>query len=149
MSAFDRVAAILFEPATSVLLLYVVLLLVLACFRSQSFSLAIHDQVAHEAETSSLNLYAAVGLPVLGSLMLLALFFFLDIMFYFLVLLFGVSAFGAVSMFVHPSVRSLRLSLFPRVPEIQAFSCRGKTHSFAVFDTLVCMSCAGGEGERS
>ncbi len=139
MSAFDRVVALLFEPSTSLLIVYVILLQVLSCYRSQSFALNVHEQVAHEAETSSLNIYAAVALPVIGSVMLMVLFFFLNIMFYFLVLLFGVSALGAMMMFAYPSVRAMRVSMFPRISEVQSFRCRGKTHSIAVFDTAVCM----------
>ncbi len=88
-TAFDRLAGVFFEPSTTLLLLGDVLLLVLAAYRSQSFSLAVHEQVAHEAESSHLNVYAAVAIPLVGSAVLVALFFFLDKMFLFLVLLFG------------------------------------------------------------
>ncbi len=88
-SAFERLCFVFLEPSTTLLLVAVVAILVLASYRSQSFSLALQDIVAHEAETSTLNVYAAIAIPIAGSLMLLALFFFLDMMYYFLVVLFG------------------------------------------------------------
>jgi signal peptide peptidase-like protein 2B len=142
-TAHTRLAGVFFEPSTTLLLLGDVLLLILACYRSQSFSLAVHEQVAQEAENSPINVYAAVVIPIAGSVMLLALFFFLDKMFYFLVVLFGLSAFTSMMMFVHPTVVQARRYLFPRLAEEQTFSIRGRSCRLPVFDLLVCGACAG------
>jgi signal peptide peptidase-like protein 2B len=135
MAVFDRLSAIFLEPSTILLVMFVVWLLALSCYRSQSFASVFHQQIAEETE-SSVSIYAAIIIPVVGSLVLLALFFFLNIVFYFLVLLFSISSFFSVSLFVQPSVTYLRRR-FLGISDQQTITFRGKAHTQAFFDIIV------------
>jgi hypothetical protein len=66
--------------------------------------------------------------------------------FYFLVILFGVSSFSALMMFVFPSVVLFRRSFFPKIAEEQTIRYwKEKTCKLSLFDVGVCGAVAGGK----
>lgn len=139
----DRLVVVFGEPATYVLIFFVCGLQLFSAYKSQSFSLDAQKVLAKEAESSVLDHKAVIAIPIVGSLVLLALFYFLDIVFWFLVVLFGFSSFVSFAVFIMPLIRRVRKFLAPSSPDVQSFTCRGTTYEEPFLDVAICALLSG------
>lgn len=91
------------DPSWGLLLVVVLCTLYAGAVRSLSF-LAVQTQrgAADAREANELKAYTAVLLPVLGSVMLVVLFFYLDWLSTFLVIVFSISSFVSVTYALSP-----------------------------------------------
>jgi len=94
---------LLLDPSLALLLVVVIFTLFLGAMRSLSFlSFQAQQLSSEDREASEVKLYFAIVMPVLGSAMLLILFYFLDWLSVALVILFSISCFFAVVFFLDP-----------------------------------------------
>lgn len=95
-------------------------------------------EAKEEKKVQTIGFKLALIIPLIGSLMLLALFFFLNMLFVFLVILFCVSSFFSCIMFLFPVEKVLIRKAFPRIPKRQRITIRGTTYEEPFIDALIC-----------
>jgi len=102
-SPCNTIRELLLDPSLALLLVVVIFTLFLGAMRSLSFlSFQAQQLSSEDREASEVKLYFAIVMPVLGSAMLLILFYFLDWLSVALVILFSISCFFAVVFFLDP-----------------------------------------------
>lgn len=123
----SRLLQVYLEPATWILVLIVVFIHILSSYRSTTFSFEAHRILAEEAEGSVMTTASIIFIPLIGSVMLIALFYFLGAIYLFLVALFALAAFTSCVSFVFPVVKFMRRRALPRIGDLQSLSLCGKT----------------------
>jgi signal peptide peptidase-like protein 2B len=135
-----RLLTIYCEPSTWLLLGFVVIILILGSYRSANFSfdksIGVLAQLEEELE-SSMNLVTVVLIPLIGSVMLMVLFFFLGKMFIFLVILFAFGSFTSCVTFLMPTVAVARHHVLPRVNDTQTITIRRAEYTAPIVDIVV------------
>jgi len=93
---------IFYDPSTAVLVSVASLCILYGCYRSRDFFTSFKDEL--QLEESSLKMKTAIALPIIGSVMLVLLFFFMNWLVYLLKALLSFSSLSGVSFVVFPYV---------------------------------------------
>ncbi|KAH3732181.1 signal peptide peptidase [Pelomyxa schiedti] len=104
-------ALLLFDPATFALVFAAVGTIVTGSYKSSAVTTLIGTMDVEAQESSKISMKMAIILPILGSIVLVILFYFLKIIYYFLLVLFCITATIGVSFVAYPLVESM-LSAF-------------------------------------
>lgn len=88
------------EPSTLCLILCSLATILLGCYMSTNSAIIIDTEKAGELKPVTLSL--AIALPILGSIVLILLFYFMNILQYLLYLILGVAAFSSLSLIMQP-----------------------------------------------
>ena len=88
------------EPSTLCLVLCSLATILLGCYMSTNSAIIIDTEKAGELKPVTLGL--AIALPILGSVMLILLFYFMNILQYLLYIVIGFAAFSSLSLLLQP-----------------------------------------------
>lgn len=93
------------EPSTVCLILSSLVTILFGCYMSTNSAIIIDTEKAGELKPITVGL--AIALPILGSVMLILLFFFMNILQYLLYIVIGAAAFSSLALLLQPTAERI------------------------------------------